>query len=197
MILVREDHQTARDPTPTVPTSISHSTSHAPAEHVLLQDVEGADALRLREPVVLAAMYDQHRRGPLVNEVRGVVSTNGARVSLIPVPCPTDTAAEAEHVLCEVRLRACVPRPATPLFVELHGRHVRARTISRSVKRDTHEKELVSGVAVVRSGEDLEGQYWHRGLAQAGVEQPTPSWQTRALKLKLYSGCPWIQLKCG
>ena len=129
MVLVREDYQAAGDPTPTAPASISHSTSHVPTEYVLLKDMEGTDALRLRETVVLAAVYDQHRRGPLVNEVRGVVSTNGARVSLIPVPCPADTAAEAEHVLCEVRLRACVPRPASPLFVELHGRHVRARDI--------------------------------------------------------------------
>ena len=61
--------------------------------YVLLQDMESANALRLREPVVLAAMYDQHRRSPVIDEVRGVVSASGARVSLILVPCPADTAA--------------------------------------------------------------------------------------------------------
>ena len=132
VILVGEDDQTTGDPTPMVPTSISNSISNVPAEHILLQDMEGADALRFREPVVFATMYDQHRRSPLVDEIRGVVSTSGARMSLIQVPCPADTAAGAEHALCEVRLGVRVPRPASPLFVELCGRHVRVRDMTES-----------------------------------------------------------------
>ena len=41
---------------------------------VLLQGVESADAIRLREPVILAAVDDEHGSRPLVDEVDRVIS---------------------------------------------------------------------------------------------------------------------------
>jgi hypothetical protein len=52
VILVREDDQT---------------TGHA----LLLQSVEGSNAVRLWQPVILASMNDKLGSGPFIHKVRG------------------------------------------------------------------------------------------------------------------------------
>lgn len=120
------------------PASANQTYRMANAD-ILLQHMEGPDALRVRKSVVLAAMYDQHRRSPLVDEVRGVVSNGGARVRLLE--CSVSSRhCRVEDVLREVLLCPIVPRTASPLFVELRGRHVRARRIAERTPRHARKR---------------------------------------------------------
>lgn len=117
--------------------------------HVLLQGVERADTVSLREAVVLAAVDDQHRGGPLVHEVDRIVPGDGwggqsERAAL---------RVGGKDLLFNDLLRAGLPWASSPFVVEL-------RTIASVVERcddcwKTHEEELVGGVAVVLGAEGL------------------------------------------
>lgn len=61
-----------------------------------------------------------------------------------------------------------------------------------SYVRCTHEEELIGGVTVVLRSECLDKS--ELISLRYFPETRTPSWHTRALKLKPNSGWPWIQL---
>lgn len=117
--------------------------------HILLQGVERADTVGLRKAVVLAAVDNQHRGGPLVHEVDRIVPGDGwgghsERAAL---------RLGGKGLLFDDLLRAGLPRASSPFIVEL-------RTIASVVERcdvcrKTHEEELVGGVAVVLGAEGL------------------------------------------
>lgn len=77
MILIREDHEATRYAQPGDGTGQSETDQELSGDsgNVLLKSVERANAICLRQAVVLASVDDEHRGRPVLDEVQWVVPT--------------------------------------------------------------------------------------------------------------------------